>query len=117
MSHKTLKGIALILFGVLLYVSGDEMNGILFSNSIDFPFTLLSVMVGVAGLIIVVMDHKSLRGIAFIVSGIFLHFIGDEMNSFLFSNSIDFPFTLFGVIIGVVGLIIIFVEGKRKKEK
>ena len=51
MNNKTLKGIALILFGILLCISSVEINHTILRSFSDFPFSLLGVVMGVAGLI------------------------------------------------------------------
>lgn len=53
MNNKTLKGIALILFGILLCVGGAEINRILLSSVDDFPFSLTGIIVGIVGLVMV----------------------------------------------------------------
>lgn len=53
MENKVLKGIALILFGMLLCTGSAEMNRTLLHSVSDFPFSLIGVIVGVIGLIIV----------------------------------------------------------------
>ncbi len=59
------------------------------------------------------MDNKALKGIALILFGILLCIGGAEINSTILYSFSDFPFSLFGVIAGVIGLIIIF----RKESK
>ena len=59
------------------------------------------------------MDNKALKGIALILFGILLCIGGAEINSTILYSFSDFPFSLFGVITGVIGLIIIF----RKESK
>lgn len=50
---KQIKGIALILFGILLCVSDEPLNHTILSSFSDFPFALLGVLIGVAGLFLV----------------------------------------------------------------
>ena len=59
------------------------------------------------------MNNKTLRGVALILFGILLCIGGAEINSTILYSLSDFPFSLFGVIIGVIGLVMIFrKEGK-----
>lgn len=53
MDNKILKGIALILFGILLCIGGVEINSTILHSFGDFPFSLLGVTVGVIGLVMV----------------------------------------------------------------
>ena len=52
MNNKVLKGIALILFGILLCVGGAEINRTLLRSLSDFPFSLSGVIIGAIGLAI-----------------------------------------------------------------
>lgn len=63
------------------------------------------------------MDNKSLKGIALILFGILLCLGGAEINSTLLHSFSDFPFSLLGVIIGAVGLSMIFIKDTDKKDK
>lgn len=51
--RKQLQGIGLILFGILLCAGGDSINDTILSSLSDFPFALLGVCVGIAGLVLV----------------------------------------------------------------
>ena len=53
MNNKTLKGISLILFGILLCVGGTEINDTILSHLSDLPFALIGVIFGIAGLAMV----------------------------------------------------------------
>lgn len=56
MNSKVSKGIALLLFGILLCAGSEEINTmILFANS-DFPFSAIGVIVGAVGLYMVFSD-------------------------------------------------------------
>ena len=54
MENKNVKGIALILFGILFYLGGVEINRFILT---DFPISMFGVMAGVAGLVIVFMKN------------------------------------------------------------
>ena len=64
-----------------------------------------------------IMDNKSLKGIALILFGILLCLGGAEINSTLLHNLSDFPFSLLGVIVGAVGLSMIFIKNTDKKDE
>lgn len=51
MNNRILKGIALILFGILLCVGGTEVNHIIFHSIHALPFSLIGVTVGIIGLV------------------------------------------------------------------
>lgn len=53
MNNKTLKGISLILFGILLCVGGTEINDIILSHLHVLPFALIGVIFGIVGLAMV----------------------------------------------------------------
>ena len=55
---KLLQGNALILFGILLSVSGDSINSTILSSFSDAPFGFLGVCVGVVGLVLIFMEDK-----------------------------------------------------------
>lgn len=55
MNDSRLKGIAVILFGILLSASGEEMNRTVLVSSSDFPFALIGIIVG---LIMVFKNNK-----------------------------------------------------------
>ena len=57
MENKNMKGIALILFGILLCIGGVEINRTILHNFSDFPFSMFGVMAGIAGLVIVFMKN------------------------------------------------------------
>ena len=48
-----LRGIALMLFGILLTLSGDSVNRMVFRDLDEIPFALLGFFVGIAGLVLV----------------------------------------------------------------
>ena len=56
MNSKALKGIALLLFGILLCAGSEEINGIILYNFGDFPFAAIGVLVGAVGLYMVFSD-------------------------------------------------------------
>ena len=51
--EKQLKGIALILFGILLCASDYTLNHTILSSFSDFPFALLGVLIGIVGIVFV----------------------------------------------------------------
>ena len=51
MNNRILKGIALILFGILLCIGGGEINKTILHSVGDFPFTLLGLIIGIVGLV------------------------------------------------------------------
>ena len=53
MEGKKLKGIALILFGIRLYMSGSEINSFFRYKLYFVPFSMIGVMIGIVGLVIV----------------------------------------------------------------
>ena len=53
MNNKILKGISLIIFGILLCVGGTEINYTILSNLSELPFSLIGVIFGIAGLAMV----------------------------------------------------------------
>lgn len=53
MNNKILKGISLIIFGILLCVGGTEINYTIPSNLSELPFSLIGVIFGIAGLAMV----------------------------------------------------------------
>ena len=55
---RQLQGIVLVLFGILLGVSGDSINSTILSSSSDFPFGFLGVCVGIVGLVIAFTKGK-----------------------------------------------------------
>ena len=59
MTNKELKGIALILFGILLCTGGEEINQTLFYSFSDFPFSLSGIIIGAIGLAIIFAKHNN----------------------------------------------------------
>ena len=55
MNSKVSKGIALLLFGILLCAGSEEINTMILSAS-DFPFSAIGVIVGAVGLYMVFSD-------------------------------------------------------------
>ena len=53
MDNRTLKGIAFILFGILLCIGGVEINRTILHGFSDFPFSSIGVIMGVVGLVMV----------------------------------------------------------------
>lgn len=58
MNEKTCKGIALLLFAILLSTAGPELNKTLL-YSVDLPFSLVGLIVGCFGLAMVFDTPKS----------------------------------------------------------
>lgn len=58
MNDRKLKGIAVILFGILLSASGAEMNRTVLASFSDFSFALIGIIVGIVGLIMVFKNNK-----------------------------------------------------------
>ena len=58
MNDSRLKGIAVILFGILLSASSAEMNRTVLASWSDFPFTLIGIIVGLVGLVMVFKSNK-----------------------------------------------------------
>ena len=56
MSGKVSKGIALLLFGILLCAGSGEINTTILYNFGDFPFAAIGVIVGAEGLYMVFSD-------------------------------------------------------------
>lgn len=59
MNEKTCKGIALLLFAILLCIAGPELNKTLLYSSVDLPFSLVGFIVGCFGLAMVFDVPKS----------------------------------------------------------
>ena len=57
MNNRILKGIALILFGILLCVGGTEINHTIFHGISDLPFSLIGVTAGIIGLVMVFSNN------------------------------------------------------------
>ena len=60
MNDKGLRGIALILFGILLCVGGTQINDTLLYNFVDLPFSLIGILVGAIGFAMA-FDHKEIK--------------------------------------------------------
>ena len=58
MENKTMKGIALILFGILLCLASGEMNNVVLLGVSYIPFSLFGVISGIAGLVFVFVKGK-----------------------------------------------------------
>ena len=56
MNSKVSKGIALILFGILLCAGSEEINATILFSFGDFPFSAIGVLVGAVGLYMVFSD-------------------------------------------------------------
>ena len=56
MNNKVSKGIALILFGILLCAGSEEINATILFSFGDFPFSAIGVIVGAVGLYMVFSD-------------------------------------------------------------
>ena len=56
MSSKVSKGIALLLFGILLCAGSEEINATILFSFGDFPFSAIGVIVGSEGLYMVFSD-------------------------------------------------------------
>ena len=56
--NKILKGIALILFGILLCVCSGEVNGTILSDFSYFPFGAFGAIAGVVGIVMVFHKNK-----------------------------------------------------------
>lgn len=48
-----IKGIALLLFGILLSCAQDGLNDTIFTSMSDIPFAFVGLFVGIAGLCLV----------------------------------------------------------------
>lgn len=55
---KQLKGIALILFGILLSVSAENLNETVFSNISDVPLAIFGIIIGIVGVIYAFTNEK-----------------------------------------------------------
>ena len=49
MNDKKLKGIALILFGILLCIGGSEINRFFLYKLYFVPFPMIGVIIGIVG--------------------------------------------------------------------
>ncbi len=56
MSNKIAKGLALLLFGILLCAGSGEINATILYNFGDFPLAAIGVIVGAVGLYMVFSD-------------------------------------------------------------
>ena len=61
MNSKVSKGIALLLFGILLCAGSGEINTTILYNFGDFPFAAIGVIVGAVGLYMVFSDKAERR--------------------------------------------------------
>lgn len=59
MNNKALKGISLILFGMLLCIGGVEINSTILYSFSDLPFSLIGIVMGIVGLVIVFYKGKN----------------------------------------------------------
>ena len=62
MNNKALKGISLILFGILLTISSGELNGTVFHGFSYIPFAFFGVISGVVGLVFIFAKGKGEDG-------------------------------------------------------
>ncbi len=63
------------------------------------------------------MNNKMLKGFALILFGILLCIGGTEINSTVLYSFSDFPFSLIGVIVGTIGIAMIFIKDKDAKNR
>ena len=56
MNSKVSKGIALLLFGILLCAGSEEINTMILSTFSDFPYSAIVVIVGAVRLYMVFSD-------------------------------------------------------------
>lgn len=56
--QNQIKGLALLLFGILLCLSGNELNQTIFSSLSNLPFDLVGLVVGAYGLAMVFIRGK-----------------------------------------------------------
>ena len=56
MNNKIAKGLALLLFGILLCAGSGEINATILYNFGDFPLAAIGVIVGAVGLYMVFSD-------------------------------------------------------------
>lgn len=57
-----IKGIALLLFGILLSCAQDGLNDTIFASMSDIPFAFVGLCVGIAGLCLVFGKQRCTRG-------------------------------------------------------
>ena len=53
-----IKGIALLLFGILLSCAQDGLNDTIFTSMSDIPFAFVGLCVGIAGLCLIIAVYK-----------------------------------------------------------
>lgn len=53
MPEKVYRGLALLLFGILLCIAEDSLNRVWLHPVAAFPFSLLGILLGAAGLFLV----------------------------------------------------------------
>lgn len=58
MNNKIAKGLALLLFGILLCAGSEEINTMILSAFSDFPYSAIGVIVGAVGLYMVFSDKE-----------------------------------------------------------
>lgn len=56
--EKRLKGIAVILFGMLLCCAESGLNSTIFANVSDIPMSAIGVIIGIAGLVITFTEEN-----------------------------------------------------------
>lgn len=56
--QNQIKGLALLLFGILLCLSGNELNQTIFASLSNLPFGLIGLVVGAYGLVMVFISGK-----------------------------------------------------------
>ncbi len=59
---------------------------------------------------------KQIQGIALILFGMLLCLSENGLNHTIFASMSDIPFSLFGVISGIVGLVFVFSKGENENE-
>ena len=59
MNERILKGISLILFGMLLCLASAEMNSVVLHGWSYIPFPLFGVLSGIAGLVLIFAKGKN----------------------------------------------------------
>ena len=62
MNNNILRGLALILFGILLCMGSTEINRTVLHSVSDFPFALLGVISGILGLVMALQKDQSYTG-------------------------------------------------------
>ena len=56
--ENQIKGLALLLCGILLCLSGNELNQTIFASLSNLPFGLIGLVVGAYGLVMVFIRGK-----------------------------------------------------------